>query len=244
MIRVFLTRGQFSGSRVTPSESDYHHLVRVLRVQPGDPIEWAIDGQELVLGTVTDVSKSSLDIRIESRSPLLIPVPVLTLCQSLPKQDKFSEILRKCAEMGVIRFVPFLSERSEFKAVRANSKAERWRSILREAAMQSRQPHPPDLEAVTDLSGVIHHIRQAAPGLAVVFWEEAAPSEFLKAALTRHPAIQTLWMVIGPEGGFSAEEIQQLETAGCVRASLGPTVLRVENAGLAAAAMARYHYFS
>lgn len=215
----------------------------MLRLRPGEIVavfdgsgfEWTVRLDEV------KASKMQGEV-IERRRPEVEPAVALTLCQAVLKADRFEFVLQRCTEAGVARFQPFVSERCVAEMPRG-TKLARWERIVREAAEQSgRVVVPPILPSIS-LAELPDH-PELAPAIAL--WEgERALS--LRAALDRltgadAPGPAKLSLLVGPEGGLGASEVEGLAAAGIETASIGPRVLRAETAALAATVAALYHF--
>jgi len=162
------------------------------------------------------------------------PAVSVTLYQALIKSDRFEYALQKGVEVGVSRFVPFISERTEVESP-SNSRLTRWRRIIREAAEQSGRSILPELE----MSGSLKCFLKSVSGAAIIPWEQKSITgirqvlaEFHKNEKLRCSEVSVF---IGPVGGFTHDEIQLAEQSGVIPVSLGSRILRSETAGVAAA---------
>ena len=157
---------------------------------------------------------------------------------ALPKGDKMDFIVQKAVELGACRVVPYTAARSVSRpdAKALAKKAVRWRKIAREAAQQSGRGRVPE---VADCMSFGEAVRQAGACAPALLLYENERQNSLRAALTARPFAEAALMV-GPEGGFAAEEVQAACEAGLVSVSLGPRILRCETAPLAALAAVLY----
>lgn len=149
--------------------------------------------------------------------------PALTVALSLPKGDRGDWAVAKLAELGVDRIVPVRCERTVLRHLEEGQRLGRLARIVREAAMQSRACFLPELTAPVDLGELL---ATAAPA-TVALCEPGG------GALT----LATPCVVVGPEGGFSPAELAGAAARGAATVGLGPTVLRVETAAVAAGAL-------
>jgi 16S rRNA (uracil1498-N3)-methyltransferase len=164
------------------------------------------------------------------------PIPIV-LCQALPEKERFELILEKLTELGVCRIVPFTSSRSTTLAARdaRQKKSHRWPEVVLRASRQSRRGMIPELAPVHAWEDLPAELDQE--GLKILLYEGQAPS--LKEVLSGERP-ERLVLVVGPEGGFAAHEVQQVRQNGVLPVSLGSRVLRTETAAIAAAALAQY----
>jgi 16S rRNA (uracil1498-N3)-methyltransferase len=240
MPRFFLGTHADAGSRVTFDAREARHLSRVLRLGPGDEVR-ALDGRgrELTvrLIRVTGAQAEGWVLAVEAprtESPL-----ALTLVQGLPKADKMEVIVRMATELGVSRIVPVLTARSVVRVVpgREGGRLDRWRRVAREAAKQCGRTTLPDIEPVRPLDAWVQG--RASPGLLVCLWEEERARLFER--LPGGPVAEAA-VVVGPEGGLAASEVDRLRAGGAVVAGLGPRMLRTETAGPVAVALLQARY--
>ena len=140
-------------------------------------------------------------------------------------------IIQKAVELGAARIVPVAMSRCvvQLNAKDGAKKQERWQKIAREACKQSGRCVTPAVDAPIPFRQLPE--RLAAHGGAIVPWEDARGYS-LTAFRREHPDVTDLAVVIGPEGGMSAEEIAAMQAAGCRSVTLGPRILRTETAGL------------
>ncbi len=193
-------------------DEDAHHLGRVLRLRRGDPITVA-DGA----GQWRD-ARFHADGQVEVTGAVMVepdPAPSLTIAFALTKGDKPELVVQKLTELGADRIVAFRAARSvvQWDATKAARNVERWQSVARAAAMQCRRARRPVIEPMTDFAELV-----GRPG-AVLAAPGGAP-----------PALECPVVLIGPEGGWSAEEL----AAPIGRVALADHVLRAETAAIAA----------
>ena len=153
-----------------------------------------------------------------SESPLRI-----TLLQALPEKERFELVLQKATEIGVVRFVPYLSEHSTTLVERdaGQKKSHRWPNVLLRAARQCRRAEIPELSPVVDWQDALAECAAAELSLICYEGEGIWPlAEALKGFCGQRVAL-----MIGPEGGYSAEEIDQARILGVLRVGLGPRLL-------------------
>jgi 16S rRNA (uracil1498-N3)-methyltransferase len=207
-----------------------NHLFRVLRAQPGQQFDVAVEGV-LRVGTVTVATADRVEFHLgeEVKAEAL---PEITVYLSVFKFDRFEWALEKLTELGVSRIVPVIAERTaQHLAKAADARTERWRKIAREAAQQARRIAPPEIAATARASAITKNVKHAA-----ILLSEVENAVSLKSALAgcRPP----LSLAFGPEGGWTPEEADMFKAAGWKSASLGKTILRAETAAIAAVAVA------
>ena len=210
-----------------------HQLRNVLRLEHGSVIT-LLDGsgaafptriEALDAGRATGIVLAKEPVRSE-------PGIELTLYQCALKRDRFEWVLQKGTELGVSRFVPVISGRTVVRpAARLLPKYKRWRTIIREAAEQSRRGRLPVLADPLPWDEALDH----GSGLRLLVWEEAGEiGSKLGSAVT---VAREISLLLGPEGGISMDEAAAATARRWLPMSLGPRILRAETAAVAAAAV-------
>jgi len=209
------------------------HLARTLRARVGQEFEVVCDGV-VRRATVASVSDDRVEFSLGVEIAALVAVPI-TLLLAVFKFDRMEWAIEKCTELNVTSIVPVVARRTEkHLAVAAEKRVERWRRIAREASEQARRVAPPEIAEPVKLSAAL----EPAADLRIVLAEterEVQLTEMLQA----RPESQSLALAIGPEGGWTPDELQTFEQAGWAGASLGGTILRAETAAIASLAIAR-----
>jgi 16S rRNA (uracil1498-N3)-methyltransferase len=206
---------------------DEHHHLTVARVQEGESIE-ILDGRGAVwTAEVLSVDRRETIARVVRRQLVENSGPELILALSLIKTSAFELALEKVVEVGVTRIVPFTAHRSNATAGR---RTDRWQRIVIEAAKQSKRYYLPVLDPPATFSEILK--LQAAT--RILFAERGGGP--LKSALAGPPTL----FLIGPEGGWTEEELEAAHEKGFHRVSLGESILRSETAAITATALLRY----
>jgi len=219
------------GNRAALTGDHADHLVRVLRARVGQEFDIAA-GDAVRRGRIVTIAGDRVEFELGEQLPLAGAFD-LALLLSIFKFDRMEWAIEKCVELGVSRIVPVIARRTDAHLVTAAAKrVERWRRIAVQAAEQSRQASPPEIEDPIKL-------REAAkfPGGLRIVLAESEPQAQLRDMFTAGRAGATL-LAVGPEGGWAEEELQLLQQSGWISASLGPTILRAETAAIAAVAIA------
>src|SRR5579884_4105075 len=208
----------------------------VLRLRAGDRVV-LFDGDGFDYPAVVELlSRPEATVTIEGRElAAAFPPPEITLAVSLIKPERFEWMLQKSTELGVAAIVPMECDRSvvSLQTGRAKHRSERWRRIVIEAAEQCGRATIPRLDDPLPFASVLQAARGAP---AVLLWEDERRTAL--AGHLRRFGVPS-WLLVGPEGGFSAAEIALARSAGLGFASLGPLILRTETAAVAALASIR-----
>jgi 16S rRNA (uracil1498-N3)-methyltransferase len=230
MQRYFVEPHLFSDRDVTIVGEDVHHMVNVMRFRIGEEIV-VCDGQGRVararLAAFAD-KQVTAEITEFLADTSELPIRV-TIGQSLPKGEKMEWILQKGTELGAFAFFPFSSERTIVKldAKKEAKKLERWRKIVKEAAEQSHRSVLPEVLPPVSWKQAVASAEQYT---RCVIAYEKEDGRTLHQVLEGLSAGDSLLVLIGPEGGFSEEEVAQAEAAGIQSVTLGPRILRTETA--------------
>jgi 16S rRNA (uracil1498-N3)-methyltransferase len=233
---------QFTPSGAALEGPAAQHLARVLRAEPGQLYELS-DGRTVCLARVERVRRDAVDFTVVEQ--LAVPPSSLaaTLLLALVKFDRFEWALEKATELGVAGIVPLAAARSEKGLLSAAPKrSARWKTILLESAQQARCLRPPVLGGLTrprqafasqdSPVRILLSERPGAPGFRSVWEEKARESGALLLAPLR------VSLAVGPEGGWTDDELSAAEAANFSPASLGGNILRTETAVVAALAAA------
>jgi 16S rRNA (uracil1498-N3)-methyltransferase len=182
---------------------------------------------------ITQLDRHGVEVAPGQREHVPRPIPLhLCLAAAVCKGPRQDWLIEKCTELGVPELFPILTERSVVRPARG--RAERWRRLSIEAAKQSQQAWLPTIHPPCPLASVLE---QAGRFDAAWIALPTAATE-LSEAVGRLPGeTRSVMLLIGPEGGFSAEELTSAERAGLMGVRLGGTILRVETAAIAAAAV-------
>ena len=237
-LRFFVPPESLIGDQVTISGDAHHHLHNVLRTRLGSVLT-LLDGQgrccEVELQAINRQEARARVVRRWQEKDCALPI---TLIQAVPKGDKFDLILQKGTELGVCRFQPVQTAHAvpQLDATRLTKREQRWLRIVSEAARQCRRSFLPHVKPASALVDVIN---QRTDDLKLLLWETGSVP-LAEALPDQQPS--GVRLLVGPEGGFSAEEIKAISAAGFRSAHLGPRILRTETAGLAATSILQYLY--
>jgi 16S rRNA (uracil1498-N3)-methyltransferase len=237
MHRFFIPRDAFTHDRVLITGEIAQQISRVLRLKPGDHITVLDDTGWEYESVIESITRDVVNgVVVKKVLGIGEPKTKVVLYQALLKTDKFEFVLQKGVELGITSFVPFVSERCVARKP-SESKLERWHSVIREAAEQSRRTHLPVLHEVVSFKEACEQTNQPA----LILWEEEK-SQNLAATLKSAPftRAQAISVFVGPEGGFTSTEIELARRHGIVPAGLGNRILRAETAGLAAISAIMY----
>lgn len=236
--RIFVDQDLAPATQINLDSDASRHLCQVLRCR---------DGQELILFNGTGGEYSARIVEADKRacrvqllnfdstnreSPLKI-----TLGLAMSKGDRFDWALQKSTELGVFCIQPLITERSELRlnTERMAKKIEHWKRLILSSCEQCQRNVPPALEAAMTLE---EWLAQERRGPAYILQPGANPDNFVGT----DNKITDVSLAIGPEGGFSQEEVELALSEGFVGMPLGPRVLRTETAPVAAISILQWHW--
>jgi 16S rRNA (uracil1498-N3)-methyltransferase len=240
MSRYFVNSTQIIQNEITIIGEDYQHLKKVLRAVKGDTITVCCDGFDYTV-EINNISNDYISSNIiDKRKNLTEAVLKVTLYQGLPKSDKMELIIQKCIELGVNEIVPVITERCVSKINTSNdaqNKVVRWQKIALEAAKQCNRGIIPKIGMPIKFIEAIHLASKL--DLSVIPYEKENATGFNTIA-TKCLDITTASIFIGPEGGFTEQEIELAESQNIKKITLGPRILRTETAGIVALSLMMY----
>lgn len=214
-------------NQVLLSDDDVFHLTRVMRARPGDNIEVVSDGQ-VFLAEVKRFKPLEIDVVKEINENNELRSHVI-LIAGLIKGEKMDFLLQKATELGASEIVLLRSERTivKIKNEEKEVKFARYRKILKEAAEQSKRSKIPTLDRLVDMDS----LKNIDADIKMIAYEgEEGPSQNFSKIVESIEDNQKVAIIVGPEGGFSEEEVKLAEEAGYTRVSLGRRILRAETA--------------
>ncbi|MCH5583850.1 16S rRNA (uracil(1498)-N(3))-methyltransferase [Shimazuella sp. AN120528] len=229
MQRYFITPDQLIGDVIHITGDDVHHIRTVLRSQIGDTFICCMMGMDYLV-EIESISSSAVNCHVIESSPSIgEPSVQVTLAQGLPKGEKFEWILQKGTELGATAFLPFSSSRTivKLEGNKVPKKRDRWAKIVKEAAEQSHRGIIPSVELPLNWKALLSEIPNY--DVAIIAYEKGG------LALQTVPFIQeskSILMIIGPEGGFSEQEIGEAVEHGAKPITLGNRILRTETAAI------------
>lgn len=268
MPRIFLPSADLKERHIRIQKEQARYLTSVLRSKAGDTLV-VFDGMGNCLKTtIIKTDKREVIAEVIETFPYNTESPLnITLVQGLMKGEKMDLVIQKATELGVKEIIPTITERSQIRETR---KVERWRKIAEEASRQSGRSKTPIVHeqmsfhkifsestsrltshggTVPDLPpslrGVESGLSQTINGL--IFWEEGgikvseAVEKLKESAVGSQKAIDyQLIIAIGPEGGFTEEEVNLAKSKGLIVTSLGRRILRAETAAISAVTLVQF----
>ncbi|HEY4356363.1 MAG TPA: RsmE family RNA methyltransferase [Acidobacteriaceae bacterium] len=232
-----MTRRRWIADTWTPTSASLTggqalHLARVLRAQPGQVFDVVANGF-LHRAEITSVTESEVVFTLHEELEAESALPVHLLLAVI-KFDHYEWGIEKATELGAARITPVLARRTEKHLAQAAAKrVERWRRITREASQQSRRSDIPEVDDPQPLKSALAGIDTPVKLLLAETEQENTIAAALQAGASgNHP--MRLAFAVGPEGGWTADEMQLFTDHGWKHITLGPRILRAETAAIAA----------
>jgi 16S rRNA (uracil1498-N3)-methyltransferase len=208
------------------------HAANVRRIRPGEELDLG-DG----LGTVAhcvveDVAKARLTAKLLDRQTVPLPSPSVTVVQALPKSDRSELAIELATEAGADAFVAWQASRCVARwesSAKVDKGLRRWRAAARSAARQSRRPYIPSVSGVLSTAELVERVSDSSVTTLVL--HESATVKLPELPVAQ---VDSLLLIVGPEGGIADDEVAALAGAGATAVQLGPSVLRTSTAAAVA----------
>lgn len=232
MARFFAAAEQKTDDLITIGGNDFRHLHAVLRMKEGDELTVTVDGLGVFACRIESFETDRAILRVLSEVQESHEASVrVTLFQGLPKGDKLEQVIEKSVELGVYEVVPVLMKRSVVKPDEKKEAARtaRRQKIAEAAAKQSLRDVIPEVKPLMSFDEALAYAKTL--DVILVPYEAADNMEETLGILRSVPDGARTGVFIGPEGGFSGEEIEKVLSAGAKVITLGKRILRTETAG-------------
>ncbi len=243
MRRFFIEEIRESEGICIIPEPEAKHIVKVLRMGKGDRLLLMDSKGANFEAVIESVSRRELTAKLIKKLPETPLSPVsIDICQAVIKPRVMDYMIEKTSELGVAKITPFYSERSviRLEKERVRQKMKHWTEVSRSAAKQSGRTSPADISEPLLLREVLSNYKKKE-GLKVVLWE-GENNNSIKEVIKSSSANTHFTGVVGPEGGFSVNEIKGFKDAGFIPVSLGRRILRAETAAITLAAVIQYEW--
>lgn len=242
MNRFFVEKRNIGKAVIKITDSDdVHHLVRVLRLGPGEDV-FISDGEGG--GYITEIekiAKNSVVLKIkdaQKRRQKCDRNIIVSLACAIPKNARFEDIVDKATQLGVSEIIPLLTERTLIDRAAFDKKQERFKRIIIAAASQSGALFLPELKEAAPFEDLISRLGQYELRLLPNLSDR---THLLKAVVSGFTGKRIL-VLIGPEGDFTKRETKVALSLGCVGVSLGDSVLRVDTAAISVMSFLRLYF--
>lgn len=239
MSRFYVSPESVKGSKIYVGREESHHIIDVMRLKQGDPITvfngtgkeyegkiYSIKDKRVIV----DVSKTKI---VDKKRSIKF-----SLAQSIPKKEKMDLIIQKATELGVDEIYPIESSRTIVKTKgKRQHKIERWQKIAIEASKQCGRIELPRVREVTNLHNILEDITRYDLAIMPCLSEKSIS---FKSALRNINRPDKILVIIGPEGGFTFDEIKRASNKGAVLVSLGNLVLKSDTAAITTFSILNY----
>jgi 16S rRNA (uracil1498-N3)-methyltransferase len=243
MRRFFVDPENITGSTAVLTGAEARHITTVLRLNTGTKII-LFDGSGSYYETLlTKVSPTRVETKIVSIIPYIETAedvqPALHLGIGLTKGKKMDLIIQKITELGVTGLHPFSSR---YCVARDNAKDRlaRWQKIALEACKQCNRPKPPEIYPTKNFKELLSTSGDHEYELKLFFWEDKEGQKSVREIFAPLEKINSVMIIIGPEGGFTADEVNQAKDAGYEPVTMGSRILRTETAAIAAVSILQH----
>jgi 16S rRNA (uracil1498-N3)-methyltransferase len=241
MRRFFVDEIRQEDRSATIKGSEAKHIATVLRMGPGDRMVLMDGTGKRFQALIESVHRREVLVTLEKALPLPPASPLrITLCQALLKPSAMDYLVQKTSELGVDEILPFVSERTVLKqsAHASANRLRHWREIAQSAAKQSDRIKPAEIGPLSAFTELLE--RWTREDVAkIILWEDESTRD-LKSLLRSWLPVKRIVGMVGPEGGFSSQEVRAAGEAGFVSASLGHRVLRAETAAITVVTLFQY----
>lgn len=241
MHKFFVAKENIVGDVVNIYGDDVKHIYKVLRLKEGEKISINNCAGEEFISEITDIDKSTVKARIIEKLDVNNESPLnVYLFQGVPKAAKMDIIVQKCCELGVKEINPVMMKRVVVKnEMKEFKKLDRWNRIAFEACKQSKRSLITKVNNVIEFKDML--IKLKGIDLILVPYENEMGTGLKKVVREIDgKKIKSAAIVIGPEGGFDEEEIEELKQIGAHIITLGPRILRTETAGFVCTSLVMY----
>ena len=235
MSRIFVDAPLTEQSRIELENEAHHYIKHVLRMRAGDPLFLFNGTEKEYAAKIAAIQKNKTVIQILEAKTSHKESPIhIIIGQAVPKGQKMDNMIPRITELGAFALVPLITQRSDLKKV-SPQKLKRWQKIATQSAQQTGRSTVPKIFSPVTLTDFLeenqHHEK-------ILFYELASAENFKTAV--ENSKTDALYLIIGPEGGFSPEEISQAQQAGCRIVSLGKRILKTETVAPAVTAIIQY----
>lgn len=246
MQRYFIPEEAWLKEQVQIEHDDMHHIKNVMRMEVGDSLECVHPNGFVAECKIQAFEENKIVVQIHKWLDEDTELPVsVTIVQGLPKKDKLELVLQKGTELGAVEFLLYEADRSivQWNEKKQTQKLARFNKIVKEASEQCHRNQVPEI-AVNSLKNILKNENTTYDLFLFAYEEEAkqASDTSFHHILSNIQRGTRICLIIGPEGGFSKNEVQFLKQHQAKPIRLGPRILRTETAALYALASISYHF--
>lgn len=241
MHKFFVDSDNITDDNVIITGGDVNHIKNVLRMKKGGHILVGCGQKNEYECEITSIGDTEITAEIKDVFAAAAELPAkIYLFQGLPKSDKMELIIQKAVELGAYEIVPVSTKRSVIRLDenKASAKVKRWNMISESAAKQSKRTVIPKVNDIMNFNIALDYAKKL--DLIIIPYEEAENMDFTIKVFESAGCSESIGVFIGPEGGFSADEIELAKDAGAEPITLGKRILRTETAGIAVLSILMY----
>lgn len=240
MRRFYIENKHIINDTVVVKGEEARHIGRVLRLKSNDNILLFDREGNTYTGIIIDRKHEEVKVKvIDKKKRRLTNKTNVILCQAITKAKKMDFIVQKSTELGVCRIIPFFSSRCvpKWDSIKASNRVQHWQKIVTASVKQSGVREIPAVENILDFSDLIK--KDFEGFLKLILWERESELS-LKKIFTSKGIPSKILFVVGPEGGFSEDEIILAKEDGFVPVGLGNYILRAETVPIAVLTIISY----
>ena len=241
MHKFFVETEQINNNKIKIVNEDYNHIANVLRMKNGDSVLITNKkSQETFNCKIEKITANEVICNIINVENKNVEMNVnVDIFQGLPKADKMEYIIQKCVELGVHKIIPVNMKYCIAKIKDEEKKNIRWNKIAEVAAKQCKRNVIPKIEKSININQLCCELKNYD---LVILAYENEENITIKTVLKENKNAKNIAVIVGPEGGLSADEVLMLKDGGAKVVSLGSRILRTETAPIAALSMILYEY--
>lgn len=243
MYQFFVQPSQIQGNTIVIWGKDVNHIKNVLRMKTGEEVAVRVEEEQREYRCeIAELGEEEVRLTLMFIKEEGVELPSkITLYQGLPKADKMEMIIQKAVELGVYEIIPVATKRSVVKLdeKKAEAKIKRWQSISEAAAKQSKRGIVPRIRPLMTMKEAVNDA--AAKEVKLIPYELAEGMKETKKRIESIQPGEEIAVFIGPEGGFSEEEILLAKEKEILPITLGKRILRTETAGMTVLSWLMYH---
>ena len=220
---------------------DARHIINVLRLKPGDRIGLFDGTGKQYEARISTLSSAKVEVSVLGSFDPGVESPLeLVVAQSFLKEGKMDDLIRKLTELGISRWIPFISGRSVPRPdeKRIVARTLRWEKIAKEAAKQCKRVKITRIGKMVSIEEILASEKDF--DLKIVFWENEKNPLDQKSLTAEHNDLKRILVMFGPEGGFEVNEIEKAKESGFITAGIGPRILKAETATICACALIQF----
>jgi 16S rRNA (uracil1498-N3)-methyltransferase len=235
LVKIFVRESPSSSGLLHLDRNVKKRLIKVMRLHAGDGIAVYSDGKHYEC-RIEKILPDAIELRVVKELPKAFTTGLhVVIAQAIPKGDRFEWLIQKATELGAAEIFPLFTARTVVKPTNLPARLQRWNEIAEHAAGQSENIYPPVIHAAATLE---EFLANKPSGMKLLLHERESAHD-LRSAIELHSG-EPITIAVGPEGGWTREETDDLVEAGYRKVHLGNRILRADTAGLALLAILQY----